>query len=224
VYISLSLKPPKVYIQDGAKWKLIIMAAPTTTGKVSIVLGSKSDVPVITDLIKTLQLVRVGYEVRILSAHRNPEALRTYVTNCDADVYVAVAGMSAALPGVIASMKRNKVVIGLPVSGKDPETAMRSMVQMPPGVPVATIGLDNGKNAAILAVQVIANKYPDVEKSLMEMIRVESEKTLSGAVEEEAKLNPPPVETKPGGWSVTTDVSVEHSRDRPGGRGYHNVG
>ncbi|HDS45156.1 MAG TPA: 5-(carboxyamino)imidazole ribonucleotide mutase [Methanomicrobia archaeon] len=125
--------------------------------KVAIVMGSKSDQAVADTAIAVLEEHRIPYEVQILSAHRNPEELDRYVTANESSVavFIAIAGLSAALPGVLAA-KTAKPVIGVPVSGTllglD---ALLSMVQMPPGVPVAVVGVDNGKNAALLALRIL---------------------------------------------------------------------
>ena len=104
---------------------------------------------------KMLDRLGVEHEVSVASAHRDPEAVRTIVTSSRADVFIAIAGLSAALPGVVASHTR-KPVIGVPVSGKVNLDSILSIVQMPPGVPVAAVGLDNGKNAAIMAARILA--------------------------------------------------------------------
>jgi 5-(carboxyamino)imidazole ribonucleotide mutase len=125
--------------------------------KVAIVMGSKSDQAVADKAIAVLEEHHIQYEVQILSAHRNPEELDRYVKASDDSVavFIAIAGLSAALPGVLAA-KTAKPVIGVPVSGKllglD---ALLSMVQMPPGVPVGVVGVDNGKNAALLALRIL---------------------------------------------------------------------
>ena len=124
--------------------------------KVAIVMGSKSDQAVADKAIAVLEEHNIPYEVRVLSAHRNPEALDSYLKECgDVSVFIAIAGLSAALPGIIAS-KTEKPVIGVPVSGPlMGMDAFLSMVQMPPGVPVGVVGIDNGKNAALLALRIL---------------------------------------------------------------------
>jgi len=107
----------------------------------------------------TEMLDRLGieHEVSVASAHRDPEAVHTIVTSSKAEVFIAIAGLSAALPGVVASHTQ-RPVIGVPVSGKVNLDSILSVVQMPPGVPVAAVGLDNGKNAAIMAARILALK------------------------------------------------------------------
>lgn len=125
--------------------------------KVAIVMGSKSDQAVADKAIEVLEEHSIPYEVRVISAHRNPEELDRYLreTEDSFGVIIAIAGLSAALPGVIAS-KTEKPVIGVPVSGKlMGMDALLSMVQMPPGVPVGVVGIDNGKNAALLALRIL---------------------------------------------------------------------
>ena len=128
--------------------------------KVSVILGSERDMHVAERVVNVLEREQISYELRVISAHRQPEELDRYLRerSDEISVFIAIAGLSAALPGVIAS-KTNKVVIGVPVSGPllglD---ALLSMVQMPSGVPVAVVGIDNGENAAILAAKILKLK------------------------------------------------------------------
>lgn len=122
---------------------------------VSIIAGSTSDKDVYEKAERVLKEYSINYELKILSAHRNPEKLDDYIKNCKALVYIAVAGLAAALPGVIAS-KTEKPVIGVPVSSKlGGLDALLSIVQMPPRVPVACVGIDRGENAAYLAIKIL---------------------------------------------------------------------
>jgi len=122
---------------------------------VSIIAGSTSDKDVYEKAEKVLKENDISYDLQIISAHRNPEKLDEYLKTSDALIYVAVAGLSAALPGVIAS-KTSKPVIGVPVSAKlGGLDALLSIVQMPPGVPVACVGIDRGENAAYLAIRIL---------------------------------------------------------------------
>ncbi len=122
---------------------------------VAVLAGSKSDEKVYNKAVQVLEENKVSFDLQIISAHRDPEKLDEYVKNSTAKVFICVAGLSAALPGVVAS-KTDKVVIGVPVSanlgGLD---ALLSIAQMPPGVPVACVGIDNAKNAAYLAIRVL---------------------------------------------------------------------
>ena len=122
---------------------------------VAVVAGSTSDENVYNKTIKVLKENNISHELKILSAHRDPEKLDEYLKSSKALIYIAVAGLSAALPGVIAS-KIDKPVIGVPVSAKlGGLDALLSIVQMPPGVPVATVGIDRGENAAYLAIRIL---------------------------------------------------------------------
>ena len=139
--------------------------------KVAVIVGSKSDEELGKNIVGFLKDLGVDCDYRILSAHRNPDELDSFVKTSDAEVFVAVAGLSAALPGVIAS-KTVKPVVGVPrevrLGGLD---ALLSIVQMPPGIPVATVGIDNWKNAAILAVEILSLKYPELAEKLTEVRR-----------------------------------------------------
>jgi len=103
----------------------------------------------------------------VISAHRNQEKLRLYVENSDAKIYVCIAGLAAALPGVVAA-QTIKPVIGVPknaaLGGLD---SLLSIVQMPPGIPVATVGIDRGRNAAILAIEILALNDSDLARKLI---------------------------------------------------------
>jgi 5-(carboxyamino)imidazole ribonucleotide mutase len=138
------------------------------TAKVAVIVGSRSDEELGKNIVEFLNGFGVECDYRVLSAHRNPDELDSFVKNSDAEVFVAVAGLSAALPGIIAS-KTVKPVVGVPrevkLGGLD---ALLSTVQMPPGIPVATVGVDNWKNAAILAVEILSLKYPGLAEKLME--------------------------------------------------------
>jgi len=122
---------------------------------ISIIAGSTSDKEVYEKAEKVLKENNIPYDLQIISAHRDPEKLNDYLKSCKAIIYIAVAGLSAALPGVIAS-KTDKPVIGVPVSAKlGGLDALLSIVQMPPGIPVACVGIDRGENAAYLAIKIL---------------------------------------------------------------------
>ena len=122
---------------------------------IAIVSGSASDAAITDKVKKVLDANGISYDAQILSAHRDPDKLDAYIKTCDAKIYIAIAGLSAALPGVIAS-KTERPVIGVPVSGTLMGLdALLSIVQMPRGVPVACVGVDNGENAALLAVRIL---------------------------------------------------------------------
>lgn len=122
---------------------------------VSIIAGSKSDKDVYEKAEKVLKENNIPYELKIISAHRDPDKLDEYLKRCQSLVYITVAGLSAALPGVVAS-KTDKPVIGVPVSTKlGGLDALLSIVQMPPRIPVACVGIDRGENAAYLAMRIL---------------------------------------------------------------------
>ena len=123
---------------------------------VAVIAGSESDHVIAEKAIAVLKAEGQSYDYRVLSAHRDPDALEAYVAGSDAQVFICIAGLAAALPGVVAS-RTNRPVIGVPVSGTlGGLDALLSIVQMPKGVPVACVGIDNGANAAWLAVQILA--------------------------------------------------------------------
>ncbi len=126
---------------------------------ICVVLGSKSDMPVAEKCRAILERFDVDYEIRVASAHRAPKYLEGIIESAESSgckVFIGMAGVAAALPGVIASMT-TKPVIGVPVGGKVPLDSLLSIVQMPPGMPVATVGVDRGDNAGALAIQILAS-------------------------------------------------------------------
>ena len=134
---------------------------------VLIVLGSKSDAPVAAKASGLLREFGVSSETKVASAHRTPDLVRQIVSESDAEVFIAIAGLSAALPGAVAA-STTRPVIGVPVSGRINLDSILSIVQMPAGVPVAAVGLDRGDNAALLAVQILALKDPRLAERLAE--------------------------------------------------------
>lgn len=124
--------------------------------KVLVLAGSKSDSDVVKQVTEVLDAFGVPYRHEVASAHRNPDKVERLVRESPAHVFIGIAGLSAALPGVMAS-RTTKPVIGVPVaasmSGLD---ALLSISQMPPNVPVACVGIGMGKNAALLAVEILA--------------------------------------------------------------------
>jgi 5-(carboxyamino)imidazole ribonucleotide mutase len=122
---------------------------------IAILIGSESDRQIAEKTVKVLDNAGIDHEIQVMSAHRNPIELEDYIQRSDAKVYIAIAGLSAALPGVVASHTK-KPVIGVPVSSKlGGLDALLSIVQMPKGVPVACVGIDNGENAAYLALRIL---------------------------------------------------------------------
>ena len=126
---------------------------------VSIIMGSTSDLPVMEKACQLLDEMQVPFEVNALSAHRTPAAVEEFARTAKErglKVIIAAAGMAAALPGVIAA-STTLPVIGVPIKGMlDGLDAMLSIIQMPPGIPVATVGVNGAQNAAILAAQILA--------------------------------------------------------------------
>lgn len=139
--------------------KAIIKKQDIMTPLVSIIMGSTSDLPVMEKACKFLDDMHVPFEVNALSAHRTPDAVEQFAKQAKArgiKVIIAGAGMAAALPGVIAA-STTLPVIGVPIKGMlDGLDAMLSIIQMPPGIPVATVGVNGAMNAAILAVEMLA--------------------------------------------------------------------
>jgi len=139
---------------------------------VGIIMGSKSDDPVMQKAAAILDDLGIGYDVTVSSAHRNPERTAEYArTAADRGlrVIIAGAGLAAALPGVLAAHTALPV-IGVPIAsgalnGVD---ALYAIVQMPPGVPVACVGIDNARNAAVLAAQILALTDPGIHARLLE--------------------------------------------------------
>lgn len=137
--------------------------------RVGIITGSKSDLPIVGKVEKQLAEFGVDYDVTIASAHRTPQKVEQYAKSAEKkyDLIIAAAGMAAALPGVVAA-QMTLPVIGIPVHSKalSGHDALFAIVQMPSGVPVATVAIDGGKNAAILAVQILSLKYPKLKAKI----------------------------------------------------------
>ena len=139
---------------------------------VSIIMGSTSDLPVMEKAAKLLDEMHIPFEINALSAHRTPEAVESFAKNAAGrglKVIIAGAGMAAALPGVIAA-NTTLPVIGVPIKGSalDGVDALYSILQMPPGIPVATVAINGAMNAAILAVQMLALSDTDLAKKFAE--------------------------------------------------------
>ncbi|HLD34759.1 MAG TPA: 5-(carboxyamino)imidazole ribonucleotide mutase [Patescibacteria group bacterium] len=139
--------------------------------KIGIIIGSKSDLSVIEKTEQQLKEFGIAYDVTVASAHRTPKKVEKYARSAEEkyDLIIAAAGMAAALPGTVAA-HTILPVIGIPIHSKGlaGHDALFSIVQMPPGVPVATVAIDGGKNAAILAAQILALKYPELARKLKE--------------------------------------------------------
>ena len=145
--------------------------------KIQIIMGSSSDMPVADKAKSIFEDFGVSYDVKVASAHRTPDLLKKLVEKSDADLFIGIAGLSAALPGTIAA-HTIKPVIGVPVSGKVNLDAILSIIQMPPVIPVGAVGLDRGENAALLAVEILAVKDKKLEKKLLEYRKKMREKVL----------------------------------------------
>lgn len=140
--------------------------------KVSIVMGSISDKEIGNKVLKILEKFGVEYEIRVISAHRSPRLAAEFAENAESngtEVIIAIAGKAAHLAGVIAGITPLPV-IGIPAksSTMDGLDSLLSVVQMPKGVPVATVAIDGGENAGLLAVQILSVKYPDLREKFKE--------------------------------------------------------
>jgi len=152
---------------------------------VRVIMGSASDIEVAKKVTKILRKFNIDYEVSVISAHRALNVLEETMGKDDTKVYIGIAGMAAHLAGVMAGMTI-KPVIGLPVGGSNTSglDALLSMVQMPKGVPVATVALNGGDNAALLAIQILAlsdenlsQKLNDYKKEMLDKV-IEDDKNL----------------------------------------------
>lgn len=143
-----------------------------TSVTVGIIMGSDSDLPVMQEAAQALEQLQVGYELTIVSAHRTPQRLFDYAKTAQTkglEVIIAGAGGAAHLPGMVASITALPV-IGVPIrtSSLHGLDSLLSIVQMPGGVPVATVAINNAKNAGILAAQIIGVKYPEVRERVVQ--------------------------------------------------------
>ncbi len=150
---------------------------------VGIIMGSLSDWEWLKPAYEVLKNFHVPCEVKVVSAHRTPELMYEYARTArerGIEVIIAGAGGSAHLPGMTASMT-TLPVIGVPVPSKHLSgvDSLYSIVQMPPGIPVATIGIGNGENAGLLAVRILSIKYPELEKKLREYEKILKERVES---------------------------------------------
>jgi 5-(carboxyamino)imidazole ribonucleotide mutase len=138
---------------------------------VSIIMGSTSDLPIMEKAASLLDEFQIPFEMNALSAHRTPKEVEQFATQANArgiKVIIAAAGMAAHLPGVIASMT-TLPVIGVPIDASlDGMDALLAIVQMPPGIPVATVGINASMNAALLAVQILATGDESLQTKLMD--------------------------------------------------------
>ncbi|MCX6283473.1 MAG: 5-(carboxyamino)imidazole ribonucleotide mutase [Bacteroidetes bacterium] len=157
---------------------------------VSIIMGSTSDLPVMEAAAKFLNDMQVPFEINALSAHRTPEKVEEFAKaahNRGIRVIIAAAGMAAHLPGVIAAMT-SVPVIGVPVKATlEGLDSLLSIVQMPPGIPVATVGINASMNAAILAVEILAGSDPALYQNLLKF-KEDLKKKIVKANEELAQV------------------------------------
>ena len=159
--------------------------------KVSVVLGSDSDMPIFDEIKSVFDSFGIEFDKRIISAHRTPELLTDYVKSAGKNgikIFIAVAGMSAALPGVVASLTTRPVIgvpaykDGNPFMGID---SLLSIVQMPPGVPVAAVSVNGGKNAALLALRILSIEDENIISKLLDYDEEQKKKV----VEKDLKIN-----------------------------------
>jgi len=155
--------------------------------KVAVVMGSKSDWEFMRECVEVLKQFGVDVEVRVVSAHRTPDFMFEYVRRVvdeGVEVIIAGAGGAAALPGMIAALTHIPV-IGVPIPSKylNGLDSLLSIVQMPYGVPVATVGVGNSRNAALLALRILSIKYPQISERLKEFMRVMRDEVLSTKLE-----------------------------------------
>jgi phosphoribosylaminoimidazole carboxylase, PurE protein len=158
---------------------------------VSIIMGSTSDLPIMEKAAQLFDEFEIPFEIHALSAHRTPTEVELFAKNAKdrgIDVIIAAAGMAAHLPGVIASMT-SLPVIGVPINSTlDGMDALLAIVQMPPGIPVATVGINGSLNAAILAVQILAAKDKVLQDKLISY-KEDLKKKIVKANQELSKLN-----------------------------------
>ncbi len=151
--------------------------------KVAVILGSDSDIEIYEKISAVLTDFDIPFDKRIISAHRTPDVLKEYVTDAQKNgvkVFIAIAGMAAALPGVIASFT-TRPVIGVPVALKSSVMAFDSvfsMLQMPPGVPVATVAVNGGMNAGLLAAEILALEDKAISDKLLSFKQAQKEKVV----------------------------------------------
>ena len=146
--------------------------------KIQIILGSTSDMPIAEKAKKILNQFTVDYDIKVGSAHRTPDVVEDIIKNNDADVFIGVAGLAAALPGSMAA-HTIKPVIGVPVSGKVNFDSILSIIQMPPGIPTAAVGLDRGDNAALLALEILGLQDKKIAEELKNYRQKMREKVLN---------------------------------------------
>lgn len=182
-------KSDKTYgycMSKGKEWSLFMK-------KIGIVMGSDSDLPTVQKTADTLDAFGIPYEVHVYSAHRTPAQAAEFARNARENgfaVIIAAAGMAAHLAGAVAA-QTTLPVIGIPCSSAklDGIDALLSTVQMPSGIPVATVAIDGGVNAALLAVQILAISEPSLAEKLNAKRRADAEKVLKKDAEISGRFN-----------------------------------
>ena len=154
--------------------------------KVAVIMGSRSDLETMKDAITTLQDFGVDVVSRIVSAHRTPDLMMQFARNADKEgieVIIAGAGGAAHLPGMTASFT-TLPVIGVPVPSKhlNGVDSLYSIVQMPGGVPVATVGIGNAKNSALLALRILSIKHDDIKSKLLAFMQEQTNSVLKDKI------------------------------------------
>ncbi len=157
--------------------------------EVAVIMGSDSDLPIVKNSFEILKKFKIPFEVKIFSAHRSPDELKEFILSSEANgikVIIAAAGGAAHLPGVIAS-HTVLPVIGIPIKSKSLNgmDSLLSIVQMPSGVPVATVSIDGAKNAAILAAQIIATR----DKALLKRLKKFKDEIRKASLAKNDNLN-----------------------------------
>ncbi len=161
--------------------------------KVAVIMGSISDLPVLEKTIDTLKSFGIETQAHVMSAHRTPDKAHEFAASAkdnNIDVIIAAAGKAAHLAGVIAAYT-TLPVIGLPIKSStlDGMDSLLSTVQMPPGIPVATVAINGGVNAALMAVQIMALKYAELESKLIEYKKTMAEKVEQADKNLQKELN-----------------------------------
>ncbi|MDD2504065.1 MAG: 5-(carboxyamino)imidazole ribonucleotide mutase [Clostridiaceae bacterium] len=156
--------------------------------KVAVVMGSDSDLPVVRKAVEVLKNFEVDFEVNVISAHRTPDMAAEYAKNAENsgfEVIIAAAGKAAHLPGVLAAFT-TLPVIGIPIKSStlDGLDSLLSIVQMPSGIPVATVAVDGAENAGLLAVQILSVKYD----FLKEKLKAHKEKMRQDVIKKDEKI------------------------------------
>jgi phosphoribosylaminoimidazole carboxylase PurE protein len=157
-------------------------------GRVGIVVGSRSDIGAAERAMAVLDELEIDSEIRVISAHRAPDLLSRFIAGAEERgirVFIAIAGLAAHLPGVVAS-QTTRPVIGVPMAGgvSDGLDALLAIVQMPKGVPVATVGVGNGENAALLAAAILAVGDPAIGERLKARRAAQAEAIAADAANE----------------------------------------